>query len=186
MWSTPEMTVAAAEPGEVRDGQRSRPSARPPMAFRSLVAVLALSAAAFNIALMLSDRAPGLSRRVFGGVAGGVLDSLRRSEVVRSLTEGRNPGYDALVHIAVWAVAMGLVGLALWRWTPLFIAASVLFVSSVVIEFAQGRFSSSRDVELSDVISNAVGVMLGVAACSACYAAWSRFAARDRSRHTEA
>lgn len=149
------------------------PTHRPPAAPRAFIGFLAIGAALFNVALMLSDRAPGLSKRIFGDLAIQLSDRLNRSDRFGSLTEGRRPGNDDIVHIGVWAVAMTLVGLAIWRWAPLLIAALALFAASVVVEVAQGRYSSTRNVERSDVLANAYGVALGVIACALCYLAWS-------------
>ncbi len=153
------------------------PTHRPPLALRVFIGFLAVGAGAFNIALMLSDRAPGLSRRLFGDFAQRLADRLNPADRIGTLTQGRNTGNDDIVHIGVWAVAMTLVGLALWKWAPLVIAAVVLFVGSVFVEIAQGRYSSSRNVERSDVIANGIGVAFGVAACILCYLAWSGAAA---------
>lgn len=170
------MTVTVAERGEVRAQPSTRPTHRPPLALRAFIGLLAMGAALFNIALMLSDRAPGLTKRIFGDFAVRLSDRLDRSERIGSLTEGRNPGNDAIVHIGVWAVAMTLVGLAIWRWAPLLVAAILLFAGSVFVEVGQGRYSDTRAVEMSDVFANGVGVALGVVASAACYLVWSGLA----------
>ncbi|MEP6299553.1 MAG: hypothetical protein ABJ382_19690 [Ilumatobacter sp.] len=170
------MTTTTAAPGDVRQRPPSRPAYRPPLALRALVGLLALGAALFNAALMLSDRAPGLMERIFGDFAVRLSDRLNRSDRIGSLTEGRDPGNDAIVHVGVWAVAMTLVGLAVWRWAPLIIAAMATFAGSILVEVGQGRYSSTRAVEMGDVFANGVGVALGVCACAACYLAWSSLA----------
>ena len=83
---------------------------------------------------------------------------------------------DALVHIAVWGLAIGFVGVAVWTWRGLIVGAIVVFAGSLVVELAQGRLSDTRDVEMSDVLANAVGVALGVIVVAACYLAWSALA----------
>ncbi len=175
VWSTGVVTITTAERSEVRGRAQTRPAARPSRAFRAFVGLLAVGAGLFNVALMLSDRAPALTERIFGDFAGRLTDRLNRSEQIGSLTEGRNPGNDAIVHIGVWFVAMVLVGLAIWRWAPLIIAAVLLFAGSVLIEIGQGRYSSTRNVEMSDVFANGAGVTLGVVASAACYLTWSGF-----------
>ena len=100
-------------------------------------------------------------------------ERLNGAERIGTITDGRRPGNDAIVHIGVWSVAMLLVGLAIWRWAPLIVAAFVLFLGSVAVEIGQGRYSTSRAVETSDVFANGVGVALGVAGSAACYLAWS-------------
>ncbi len=135
-----------------------------------------MGAGVFNLALMLSDRAPGLSERIFGDFAVRLSDRLNRSDRIGSLTEGSDPGNDVIVHVGVWGLAMMLVGLALWRWSSLIIAALAVFAASLFIEIGQGRYTSSRAVELSDVAANGVGVALGSLAAAGCYVVWSTLA----------
>jgi len=59
----------------------------------------------------------------------------------------------------------------LWRWTTLLPVAIAVFAASAAVEFGQGRYSSSRAVEFSDQLANAVGV--GVAAAALCMLGWS-------------
>jgi hypothetical protein len=176
VWSNEDVTITAAGHSDARVRHSVRPAHRPPLVLRVLIGLFAVGAALFNVALMLSDRAPGVIQRIFGDFAVRLSNRLNQSERIGSLTEGRNPGNDAIVHIGVWAVAMLLLGLAIWRWAPLVIAAILLFLGSVFIEIGQGRYSSTRAVEMSDVVANGVGVTLGVAAAAACYLAWSGLA----------
>lgn len=118
---------------------------------------------------MLSDRAPGLIRRIFGDFAVELSNRLNSSERLGELTDGRTPGSDAIVHIGVWAVATALVGFAVWRWSSLLIAATLVFAASVFVEIGQGRYSSTRAVEMSDVTANGVGVLIGAAAAGVFY-----------------
>ncbi|MFK7917315.1 MAG: hypothetical protein AB8G14_04490 [Ilumatobacter sp.] len=153
------------------------PHARPAVAVRVVIGLAAAATALFNVALMLSDRAPGLTKRLFGDFAVRLSARLDASARFGELTDGRTPGNDAIVHIGVWAVAMTLVGLAVWRWTSLAIASLVLFVGSVFVEIGQGRYSSTRAVEMSDVLANGVGVGAGVVVCALTYLAGSVAAA---------
>lgn len=150
------------------------PRHRPPLALRAVAAVLGAGVVVFNAALMISDRAPSLLQRVFG-------DWMRRlSERIdagtRVAADPRLPESDALVHIAVWALAIGLIGLAVWTWRGLVIGGVLVFVCSLVVEFSQNRLSDSRQVERSDVAANSVGVAVGGIAVAGCYVAWSTLA----------
>lgn len=131
----------------------------------------------FNVALMLSDRAPGLTRRLFGDFAARLSNRLDAAERLDGLTDGSTVGSDAIVHIGVWAVATVLVGYAVWRWSSLIIAAAMVFAASVFVEVAQGRYSSTRAVEMSDVTANGIGVLLGTAAAGVTYLLGSGLAA---------
>lgn len=62
--------------------------------------------ALFNVALMLSDRAPGFLRRTFADTAG-------------RIAADRLPESAAVTRIAVWATATVLMGLTIWTWRGL-------------------------------------------------------------------
>lgn len=143
---------------------------RAPLAVRFLIGLCGVGALLFNVALMMSDRAPGITRRIFGGFAERLADRLDASGTVDTADL---PGNDAIVHIGVWAVATLLVVLTIWRWAALLPVAVGIFVASVFVEIGQGRYSSSRAVEFSDVLANAVGVTLGAGGAVACMAVWS-------------
>lgn len=156
---------------------------RPPIALRIFIGLIGVGALLFNVTLMISDRAPGLTRRLFGDFAQRLADRLDASDTVDT---DRLPGSDALVHIGVWAVATVLVALTVWHWWALVPIAVSVFVASVVVEIGQGRYSSTRAVELSDVLANAVGIGLGTTAAAVCMLGWSvisRFVRGTRRRH---
>lgn len=143
---------------------------RAPLAVRVLIGLCGVAVLLFNVALMMSDRAPGITRRLFGGFAERLADRLDASGTVDAADL---PGNDAIVHIGVWAAATLLVVLTVWRWTALLPVAVAVFGASVVVEIGQGRYSSSRAVEVSDVLANAVGVAIGTGGAVACMAVWS-------------
>ena len=137
---------------------------------RALFGLLGSAIVLFNIALMLSDRAPGFLRRVFGDA----VDRLsNRIDAAARIPAEQLPGSDAIVHIAVWGAAMALVGLTVWTWRGLVIAAPAVFATSIVVEIAQGVYSTSRMVEPSDVLANAVGVAAGTLAAAVAYLSWN-------------
>lgn len=153
------------------------PRHRPPLGLRVLAALLGVGMLAFNAALMLSDRAPSVLRRVFGDSARRLFERIDAGARVSSVaSDPRLPESDALVHIAVWALAIGLVGVAVWSWAGLLIGGVAVFALSLVVEVLQGRLSDTRAVEASDVAANGLGVALGAGAVAACYLAWSALA----------
>jgi hypothetical protein len=159
------------------------PQHRPPLVLRVFVALVGVAALGFNAMLMLSDRAPGALQRIGGDAVRRLFERIdlggRGAGV---LNDPRLPEDDAIVHVAVWAVAALLVGWALWSWIGLVIGAVAVFAASVVIEVLQGSLSTSREVEASDVKANLAGVVLGAAAAAACYLAYSALAAMFRHR----
>ncbi|MGA9277376.1 hypothetical protein [Ilumatobacter sp.] len=151
--------------------------ARPPLAIRLSIGLIGACALAFNVVLMISDRAPRVTREIFGDFAQRLSDRLDASTTVDT---GRLPGNDAIVHIGVWAFAALLVALTLWRWWGLLVTATAVFAASIVVEIGQGRYSSSRAVESSDVTANAVGVMVGTVVAAGCMLLWSAVSAAVR------
>jgi len=147
-----------------------RPSRRPSIGARALFGLLGLAVVLFNVALMLSDRAPGFLRRVFGDTIDRLSD---RIDATARIPAEQLPGSDVVVHIAVWAAAMALVGLTVWTWRGLVMAALAMLAVSTFVEIAQGVYSSSRAVEPSDVIANALGVAAGTLVAAAAYLLWS-------------
>ena len=123
----------------------------------------------FNVALMLSDRAPGLTRRLFGDFAVRLSRRLDASERIDQLTDGNPPGNDAIVHIGLWAVATMLLAVTLWSWWGWLVTIAMMLVASGALELAQGRYTSSRAVQLSDLAANVVGVALGAVVAAGCF-----------------
>ena len=132
------------------------PARRPPPAVRALAAVAGVAALLFNAMLMLSDRAPGVLHRFGGGVVRRLFERIDAGErAVDVLTDPRSS--DTAVHFAVWALAVILVGWAVWTWIGLLIGAVAVFGASVVVEGLQSRLSTSRSVEAADVRANLAG-----------------------------
>lgn len=167
--------VALTELGRSREPHRS-PRYRPPVALRAFTALLGMGAMAFAAALMISDRAPRVLRRLFGEDVRRLWDRIDASERAQFVNEANLPGADFVVHVVVWAVTVMLVAMAIWTWRGLTVAVGGVFASSVIIELAQGRFSDTRSVSLDDVVANGAGVALGACAVALMYLAWNGLA----------
>jgi hypothetical protein len=155
------------------------PRHRPPVALRALVAVVAVAALGFNAALMLSDRAPGVLRRLFGDAVQRLsarIDASERLANLAATTGTQVPQSDTVVHVAVWAVAALLVGLTVWSWIGLLLGAAVVVGLSALVEIGQGVLTDTRAVEASDMVANALGVAAGTVLAGACYLVWSLLA----------
>ncbi|MEJ7799617.1 MAG: hypothetical protein WKF60_03805 [Ilumatobacter sp.] len=161
---------------DVQAPTRSSPRHRPPAGLRWLIGLFGFAAVGFAGALMLSDRAPGFLRTVFGQRARRLWERVDAGGRTDVITTGGRPETDFVVHVAIWVVVTMLVALAMWSWLGLLASAVGVFGSSVLIELAQGRWSSTRHVELRDVAANALGVSAGVVAAAAVYVAWSAVA----------
>jgi hypothetical protein len=152
---------------------RWAPHDRPPAAGRVFVGLLGFGALLTTAALLLSDRAPGVLEAIFGDRArqiweridaGGRVDVAAPTDVTQT---------DFMVHVALWAVVAALAGVAVWTWRGLMIVVGVLAVTSLGVELAQGRYSSSRNVQASDAAANLAGLSLGAVAVGVCYLTWS-------------
>lgn len=131
--------------------------------------LLAVAAFAADLAILLSDRAPGLFRRIGNHVDAGVA---RAAGAAGTTPDVRVPQSDFEVHVALWAVAMVLVGLAMWSWLSLFAASAALFATSVVVEGSQHFLTTTRNVQLSDIQGNLTGVLVGTVAVAVYGAVW--------------
>ncbi len=129
--------------------------------WRIVPLLLSLGAFAANAVILLSDRAPGLFRRLSARIDAGVPGA--DVGVARS---------DFDVHVVIWAVAALLVGLAAWSWLSLFLGSTVVFAWSVALELAQRRFTNSRTVQFDDLVANAAGVACGTGAVALFALAW--------------
>ena len=83
------------------------------------------------------------------------------------------PEADTLFHIGLWAGVTVLAALTVWTWRGAAVSAAAVFAASVLLEYAQGQYSSTRVVELRDVHANGLGVIVGFVTASACFATWT-------------
>lgn len=144
---------------------------RPSVGVRSVIALLGFGIVVSNAMLLLSDRAPGLLRTLFGDLAQRITDRLDANGTAEAALDARDIGNDSIVHFGLWAVATIVIGLAVWSWAGLAVAALTVAASSLALEVAQGRYSSSRAVEASDAAFNLLGVAAGVTVVSVLYLA---------------
>ncbi len=168
---TLELPIVTDGEGRAQDiGRRRRgPVARPPGVVRLLTALLGVGAATATAALLLSDRAPGVLQAVFGARAQRLWERIDASERVDAPARSELPPTDFLVHVSIWAVLATLVGLAIWSWRGLAVSALVLMAASLGLELAQGRYSTTRAVELNDAVANFLGITVGVLVAVTCY-----------------
>ena len=157
------------------------PGGRPFRGLRVLALLLSLGGLAANAVILLSDRAPGLLRRVARRIDVEV-DRAAGAAGVDVPGSAGVPQSDFDVHAVMWCVAAVLVGLATWSWLSLFMAGSTVLASSVVLEMAQGAYSRTRSVQFSDVVGNTLGVMVGTGFVAAFSLAWMAGARLFRRR----
>ncbi len=134
--------------------------------------LLLLGSLAANAAILLSDRAPGLLRRVSDRIDAGGSRAADVASRAHISTES-----DFAVHVLIWGLAAVLVGLAAWSWGSMLLGGALVFASSVVLEAAQRTLTTTRTVQADDVVGNALGVILGLAAVTAFALVWRAMAA---------
>ena len=150
------------------------PARRPSLLLRVPIAMGGMGATMFSAALLLSDRAPSVLRSLFGERVNGLWERVDRGPIeIRSETASQP---DFVVHVLIWAVVTALVVLAAWSWRALPPAAGCVAVSSLALELAQGRWSSTREVERSDALANLVGVGTGTVVAAIAMLGWSAVA----------
>ncbi len=164
----------------VRRSSPLGPGGRPFRGWRAVPLLLSLGALAANAVILLSDRAPGLFRRLSARVDAGVSRAAGATGVDVPGGSVRVPQSDFDVHVLIWGAAALLIGLAMWSWASLLLGSATLFGSSVVLELAQRTYSSSRTVQFADIVANAVGVIAGTCVVAGFALAWAAVA---RLRH---
>ena len=103
----------------------------------------------------MSDRAPGLLERISSRIDAGS----SRAAAVASQTR---PQSDFEIHIVLWALITVVVGLTMWSNRSVLASAIVVLMASVVAERAQEALTASREMQLSDVVGNTIGVLAGL------------------------
>jgi len=131
-----------------------------------------LGALVLNAVILLSDRAPGVFRRLSSRIDAGVQRAAGAAGVDVPGGSVRVPRSDFDVHVAIWAVAALLVGLAMWSWASLVMGSAAVLVASAGLELAQNAYSRSRTVQLEDLMGNTLGVVTGTCAVAAFSLIW--------------
>ena len=148
------------------------PGGRPGGGWRPWVAGVAAGLAVPTVVLMLSDRAPGLLRRLSDRLER--VDA-RPGDVARA---AGLPDAAFAVHIGVWGLAGLVVVLASWSWRSLVVGLVVALVASGAVELAQEAFTEQRAAQWRDMLANAIGLGLGAAVGVAVWAVARVVAAR--------
>ena len=105
--------------------------------------------------VLLSDRAPGLLERISRRIDVG-------SSRAAQLASQARPQSDFEIHIVLWAVITVVVGLTMWSNRSVLASAIVVLMGSVAAERAQEALTVSREMQLSDVVANTIGVLAGL------------------------
>lgn len=142
---------------------------RPPIWARVLVGLVGVAVVAANTALLLSDRAPRALRSMFGDLAVDISRRLDSDGRATAALDARDVGSDSIVHLGLWATATVVIGLAVWSWGGAAISAVVVGAVSLLVEVAQGRYSTTRNVEMRDAVFNLLGVAVGTVAVVGLY-----------------
>ena len=150
---------------------------RAPRWLRAFLAVGALAAGSFSVALLLSDRAPGVVRSVLGPRIERLWNRVDLAGPSAELAGEAASQPDLVLHLVIWAVVSVLAVLAVWSWRATPLVAVVVAVGSLVIELGQDVWSDTRAVERSDMAANLLGTGIGVAVAVVVMGLWSAIAA---------
>ncbi len=131
------------------------PGGRPFARWRPAMALVAVGTAMVGALVLMSDRAPGLLERLSRRIDAG-------SSRVASVASQTRPQSDFEIHIVLWAVITVVVGLTMWSNRSVLASAIVVLMASVVAERAQEALTASREMQLSDIVGNTVGVLAGL------------------------
>jgi len=151
------------------------PGGRPLRGWRVVPLLLGVAALAVNAVILLSDRAPGLLSRLSARIDAGVNRATGAAGVDVPGAGVRVPQSDFGLHVAIWAVAALIVGLAMWSWASLVMGAATVLAASVALEFAQEPYTRTRTVQMADLLANTLGVVTGTYAVVAFALAWRLF-----------
>ena len=157
------------------------PGGRPFRGWRMVPVLLSLAALAANAVILLSDRAPGLFRRLSSRIDAGVNRAVGAAGVDVPGGSVGVPQSDFDVHVAIWAVAALLVGLATWSWASLVMGSAAVLVASAGLELAQRAYSRSRTVQFEDLMANTLGVVTGTCVVAAFALTWRLLVGTRRS-----
>ncbi|MGI9021695.1 MAG: hypothetical protein ACR2HV_00385 [Acidimicrobiales bacterium] len=131
------------------------PGGRPLARWRPATAALSAIALAGAAALLLSDRAPGFLRRISVRIDGGASPASKAASRAR-------PQSDFEIHVVVWAAVAVLIGLTMWSNRSVLVSVVAVFVASLVTEVAQDLVTSTRNLQVPDVVANGFGSMAGL------------------------
>jgi len=131
------------------------PGGRPLARWRPAAALLCAGALVGTAVLLLSDRAPGLLRRLSVRIDGG-------SSGAAQVASRTRPQSDFEIHVVVWAMVAVLLGLTMWSNRSVLVSAVVVFAASLAMEVAQQEVTLSRNLQVPDVVANAFGTLAGM------------------------
>ncbi len=159
-----------------------QPTHRPSPSVRSAIGTLGVALGALTVVLLLSDRAPSVLRGTFGATAADLAQRFNVEARAMLFLDDGLPEADTLFHIGLWAGVTVLAALTVWTWRGAAVSAVAVFAASVLLEYAQGQYSSTRVVELRDVHANGLGVIVGFVTAAACFATWTALSRFGRRR----
>ncbi len=169
------MDQATGAPGSAQGGNERSGAQNPKVASRLteserrmklILGILAV--AAFGIVAIttsLSDRAPQALRkaRERQGQVTTQIEETFDVDVRRIVDRNDIPfETDDILHLTGWMVGTIIVGTSLRRWVRIEELAVLVFAGSVAIELAQPMYSSTRQFQIGDITTNALGVMCGL------------------------
>jgi len=122
-----------------------------------LLAGLGVLAALLLVPVMFADRAPAVLDRISDRIENTFPD------FYWDTLKPHFPEADVAMHLLVFGGAALAVGLICWSWRTFVLGQLMVFGAGLVVEVLQPVVTSSRNIELHDVLGNAVGQAIGIA-----------------------
>lgn len=149
------------------------PGGTPRGGIRPWLAGVAALGAVGMVPLMFADRVPGMLDRISDSIENGFGDWYW------SGIKPYFPRPDEAMHVLLFAGAALLVGMLCWSWRTFAVGQALVLAAGLGIEFLQPVFTSSRDIQEHDIVSNLIGQSIGVVVAVALWWAWSAWEARS-------
>lgn len=150
-------TRAAPSDDAAPAGTAFGPGGRPTGGLRPYLAGLLLLGAVLAVPIMLSDRAPDFFDRVTDTIEERWFPDVWWDDIKPLVPEA-----DVAMHVLFFGGLALVVGLLSWSWRTFALGQLGVLALGTGLELLQPVFTTSRNIQLHDVVSNVGGQVLGI------------------------
>ena len=136
------------------------PGGRPTGGLRPYLAGLLVVGGLLAVPIMLSDAAPGFFDRVTDTIEERWLPDVWWDTVKPAVV----PDADVAMHLVFFGGLALVVGLLSWSWRTFVLGQAAVAALGFALELLQPVFTSSRNIQLHDVVANLLGQAVGLLA----------------------
>ncbi|QGG96860.1 hypothetical protein [Actinomarinicola tropica] len=148
------MTTAG---GDARTGTPFGPGGRPTAGLRPWLAGVVVLGAVLAVPIMLLDRAPDVFDRITDEIEERWFPDVWWHDIKPLVPEA-----DVVMHVVLFGGLALLAALLAWSWPVLLAGQAAVFGGAFALELLQPLVTSSRDIEVHDMVSNVSGQALGL------------------------